>query len=113
MHTPPPPPAADAAAAPAAAPAVREELHIASLVVYTTPSRGPLVAGEVLKLDGAEVHAESSGKLVVTLEAATADEMIDKVRTIQHIDGVLSAPLVYQHVEDLDTMNEEIPDADR
>lgn len=112
MHTPPAPPAAGPVASPAA-PGGRAELHIASLVVYTTPSRGPVVAGEVLKLDGAEVHAESSGKLVVTLEAATADEMIDKVRTIQHIDGVLSAPLVYQHAEDLDTMNEEIPDADR
>lgn len=112
MHT-PPAPAPGTAAAPAAAPTARAELHIASLVVYTSPSRGPIVAGEVLKLDHAEVHAESNGKLVVTLEAATADEMIDKVRTIQHIDGVLSAPLVYQHVEDLDTMNEEIPDADR
>lgn len=98
---------------PGAASGARPELHIASMVVYSTPSRAALVADEVLKLEGAEVHGETNGKLVVTLEAATADEMMDKVRTIQHIDGVLSAPLVYQHAEDLDTMNEEIPDADR
>jgi nitrate reductase NapD len=34
------------------------------------------------------------------------------VAGIQHTDGVLSAALVYQCVESLDAMNQEIPDAD-
>ena len=53
------------------------------------------------------------GKLVVTLEAGTADEMMSRLACIQRTDGVLSAALVYQCVDSLDVMNEEISDADR
>ena len=63
---------------------------------------------------GARVHAASStGKLVVTLEASTADEMLSRITAIQRTDGVLSAALVYQCADTLEAMNEEIPDADR
>ena len=66
-----------------------------------------------LAIPGAEVHATSpTGKLVVTLEASTADEMMSKLACIQRTDGVLSAALVYQCVDSLDAMNEEISDAD-
>ena len=67
----------------------------------------------IASIPGAMIHATSpAGKLVVTLEASTADEMISKVADIQRSDGVLSAALVYQCVDSLETMNEEIPDAD-
>ncbi len=65
-------------------------------------------------MPGARVHAASpAGKLVVTLEAGTADEMLSQVNGIQRTDGVLSAALVYQCADTLEAMNEEIPDADR
>lgn len=89
-----------------------EELHIASLVVHSTPSRRDGVAEAVAALPGARVHAVSAtGKLVVTLEASTADTMAQQVSHIQHVDGVLSAALVYQCADDLDAMNQEIVDA--
>jgi nitrate reductase NapD len=89
-----------------------EELHIASLVVHSTPRRLESVAGAVAALPGALVHAASpQGKLVVTLEARSPQEMTQRVAGIQHIDGVLSAALVYQCADSLDAMNEEIPDA--
>jgi len=90
-----------------------QELHISSLVVHSTPKRLPLVEQAIAAIPGAEVHACSAeGKIVVTLEAGTLDEMSRKVADIQHIDGVLSAALVYQCVDSLDAMNEEMPDAD-
>jgi nitrate reductase NapD len=89
-----------------------EELHIASLVVHSTPGRRDGVAAAVAALPGAQVHAASaSGKLVVTLEASMADAMAQQVSHIQHLDGVLSAALVYQCADDLDAMNQEIVDA--
>lgn len=89
-----------------------EELHIASLVVYSSPRRADKVADAVAALPGAVVHAVSAeGKLVVTLEAPTSAEMTQAVSHIQHIDGVLSAALVYQCADSLDAMNEEVPDA--
>jgi nitrate reductase NapD len=89
-----------------------EELHIASLVVHSTPRRASRVGQAVAGLAGARVHARTAnGKLVVTLETASADEMSERVRAIQRVDGVLSAALVYQCADSLDAMNEELPDA--
>lgn len=90
----------------------REELHIASLVVHAAPRRCERIVEAIAALPGALVHATSAaGKLVVTLEADTADAMARAVSRIQQIDGVLSAALVYQCADDLDAMNEEIVDA--
>jgi nitrate reductase NapD len=92
---------------------VFEELHITSLVVHSTPRRVRQVADAIAAIAGAEVHAVSAdGKLVVTLEAHGADEMMAKVADIQRTDGVLSAALVYQCADSLEAMNEELPDAD-
>lgn len=86
-----------------------EELHITSLVVHATPKRAERVAAFVAALPGAQVHAVSdTGKLVVTLEASTSDEMLARVSEIQRANGVLSAALVYQCADTLAAMNEEI-----
>jgi nitrate reductase NapD len=91
---------------------VAEELHISSLVVHSTPKRVLPVSGVIAAIEGAQIHATtSSGKLIVTLEASTADEMLSKVTCIQRTDGVLSAALVYECVDTLQAMNEVIPDA--
>jgi len=90
------------------------ELHITSLVVHSTPKRAQGVADLIAALPGARVHAVSpAGKLVVTLEAGTADEILSQVNGIQRTDGVLSAALVYQCADSLEAMNQELPDADR
>ncbi len=90
-----------------------EELHITSLVVHSTPKRVERVAEMIAAIPGAQVHATSpNGKLVVTLEASTADEILSKVASIQHADGVLSAALVYQCADTLESMNEVIRDGD-
>jgi periplasmic nitrate reductase NapD len=90
------------------------ELHITSLVVHSTPKRVQSVSERIAALPGALVHATSpAGKLVVTLEAGTAGEILSRVNDIQRTDGVLSAALVYQCADSLDAMNQELPDADR
>ncbi len=90
-----------------------EELHITSLVVHSTPRRLEQVSQSIASIPGARLHATTTGgKLVVTLEARTLFDMTAQVAGIQHTDGVLSAALVYQCVESLDAMNEEMPDAD-
>jgi periplasmic nitrate reductase NapD len=88
------------------------ELHIASLVVHSTPRRLPSVSEAIAVLPGAQIHASSAqGKLVVTLEAPSSEAMTAAVARVQQVDGVLSAALVYQCADSLDAMNEEIPDA--
>ena len=90
------------------------ELHITSLVVHSTPKRAQGVSESIAALPGARVHAVSpAGKVVVTLEAGSAGEILSQVNAIQVTDGVLSAALVYQCADSLEAMNEEVPDADR
>jgi nitrate reductase NapD len=89
------------------------ELHIASLVVHSTPSGVDRVAGVIAAIPGAQVHASSpTGKLVVTLEASSTEEMMAKVSGIQRARDVVSAALVYQCADTLDAMNEELPHGD-
>jgi nitrate reductase NapD len=91
---------------------VPEEVHISSLVVHATPKRVQNVEDVIAAMPGAQVHGSSpNGKLVVTFDASSADEMLCKITAVQRIDGVLSAALVYQCADTLEAMNEEIPDA--
>lgn len=93
---------------PSAAP---PELHIASLVVHALPQRLPDVRAAILAVAGSEIHgASDTGKLVVTLEAPSTDDMMARISEIQRCDGVLASALVYQHADTLAAMNEEIDD---
>ena len=87
------------------------ELHIASLVVHAAPRRVERVSAFASTLPGAQVHAASpGGKLVVTLEASCASEILDQIARLQRSDGVLSAAVVYQCADTLTAMNEEMSD---
>ena len=90
-----------------------EELHIAGIVVHALPESVQRVAASIAGLSGAEVHAASpDGKLVVTLEAASAREIAGRMEVIQGLDTVVSASLVYQHNETLEAMQEEVSHED-
>lgn len=89
-----------------------EELHIASLVVHARPPRVAALAGEIGAMAQALVHATSpAGKLIVTLEAASAAEITDRMAQIQRLDGVFAATLVYQCADSLHAMNAPWPGA--
>lgn len=104
---PPSPPNQPAPAPCSAAP----ELHIASMVVHAAPRRLADVRGAILAIGGAEIHgASDTGKLVVTLEAPSTEDMLARIAEIQRMDGVLASALVYQHSDTLAAMNEEIDD---
>ena len=77
-----------------------DELHISSLVVHGRPEcLGPLRA-ELAGLPGVEIHAAApSGKLVVTLETGSEQEILSRLATISALEGVLAASLVFHQVE--------------
>jgi len=89
-------------------------IHIASLVVHALPLHVQEVIAVIGALPGAQVHAASAaGKLVVTLEADSDGAMLDHIATIQRLDGVLTAALVYQCAESRAAMEEEVADGYR
>ncbi|ABE36273.1 napD family protein [Paraburkholderia xenovorans LB400] len=88
-----------------------DELHIAGIVVHVQPRRIAGVRQAIGMLPGAEIHAISElGKLVVTLEGGTASEVAEQLHAIHALPGVYSAALVYQHHEDIESLNEELAD---
>ena len=89
--------------------ALATETHIVGLVVRAHPESVDRVAQSLRKVAGAHVHAATpDGRCVVTIEAAYAEEIADRVCRIQTMDGVLAAALVYQHTEPEAAMDDEV-----
>lgn len=76
------------------------ECHVASLVVHCRPARVASLEGVIAALPGAEVPAsDAAGKLVVTLESDNEQTIARQLEEIGAMAGVLSATLVFHHVE--------------
>jgi periplasmic nitrate reductase NapD len=76
------------------------ESHISSLVIHAFPEQADRVATELAALPGVEIHArDPNGKFVVTLETAHEGEIVARLTDIHSVAGVLSAALVFHHVE--------------
>jgi nitrate reductase NapD len=73
------------------------ELHISSLVVHARADSAEAVAAALADLPGVVVHAHDGGRIVVTLETAREQDIVDGLAFIQRMDGVLSANLVFHH----------------
>jgi nitrate reductase NapD len=76
------------------------ECHISSLVVHSRPDRVSAIIESVGAIEGAEVHGGAdTGKLIVTLETETENQVVERINAIQLLDGVLAATLVFHHFE--------------
>jgi periplasmic nitrate reductase NapD len=88
------------------------EGHIAGIVVHAAARHLDAIVSAITALPGATIHAASDeGKLVVTLEADHAKDISARLHAIHALRGVYSAALIYQHHEDIASLNEEIQDA--
>jgi nitrate reductase NapD len=93
----------------ATGPTVTEELHIAGAVIFARPESLDSVRAHLALLPQAEVHAISpEGKIVITLEAASARQTVDYMDAIRDLPGVMNVSLVYQHAEPLAALEQEI-----
>jgi nitrate reductase NapD len=76
----------------------KPEVHISSALVHVRPERTQEVARHIAALEGADLHFAESGKIIVTLEAATSGAIADRLSEIGRLAGVLAATLVYHEV---------------
>lgn len=80
---------------------VGSPINVSGLLVHALPDKAEAVRARLLQLPGIEVHAVSpEGRLVVTLENASDQDMADIFARVQALPDVLSASLVYHHSED-------------
>lgn len=78
-----------------------ETLHIASLVVLARPQLLEAVKANLRLLEGLELHQESAaGKLVVVLETADENQILQRIEQINNLPGVLNAALIYHELLD-------------
>ena len=83
----------------------QQEVHISSMVVHARPEYLASVKRSIECLPGAEIHGESdNGKLVVVLETQNQGYITDVIEKINQLDYVLSTALVYHHIENLDSL---------
>ncbi|HWR88471.1 MAG TPA: chaperone NapD [Acidiferrobacterales bacterium] len=75
-------------------------MHIAGVLVQTRPEHIPQVRTRLDDIDGLEVHAVSpDGRIVVTVEGDGRKSVADTLFSLNAMQGVLSACLVYEHSE--------------
>ena len=78
-------------------------IHLSGVVVHAHPKNCNAVKNSLLRLPGVEVHAiNNDGRMVVTIEDSPAN-MIQTMNAFQDIKGVISASLIYHHLEHSDS----------
>jgi periplasmic nitrate reductase NapD len=73
--------------------------HISSAVVSVTPARVPEVLSGLSRLAGVGVHAVEGARIVITIEGWSTGALGDCLTTINLMDGVVAANMVFEHAE--------------
>ncbi len=88
---------------------IDSDIHIAGVFVQSRPASLAQVQAAIDALEGAEVFRSSAeGKVVVVLEAASAQSVLETIDEIRALAGVLNVSLVYQHAEPASSLQQEI-----
>ena len=76
-------------------------MNICGILVNLKPENEQIVTQSITSIPGFEVHAMSpEGQMIVTLEEFEEDNTADKLFSLQDLDGVISASMIYHHNED-------------
>jgi nitrate reductase NapD len=76
------------------------ETHISSLVVHLRPERQAEASALIAQVPGAEIHgASADGKLVVVLETPSEGDILDHIKLINEMPGVIATSLIYHEIE--------------
>ena len=78
-------------------------LHISSAVVTAWPGDCAEVARRIAALPDTEVRHADGSRIIVVMEGPDSGTIGERLAAIALIDGVLSANLVFEHAESLDT----------
>ena len=85
-------------------------MTLSSCVIRCNPSDLEAVKKRVEEANVCDIHiVDKSGYIVVTIEGKDTAEEIEKLKTLQFLEGVLSADLIYSYSEEeLDALREDL-----
>ncbi|WP_174333881.1 chaperone NapD [Serratia fonticola] len=77
------------------------EWHVSGLMVQARPDKFPVLISALLAIPDTEIPAQDQqqGKLVVVMQAARSDALLEKIESVRNLEGVLAVSLVY-HQQD-------------
>ena len=76
-------------------------MNISGVLVKAYPQHLPSIEKILTTIDGVEVHGNNEdGRIVITVEQASAGRISDTLVEIQDVPGVLSAAMIYHQFED-------------
>ena len=73
--------------------------HISSAVVATMPDSTEAVIAALQGMENVEIHGQGGGKIVVVIEGGSTGALGECLSRISLLDGVISANMVFEHVE--------------
>jgi len=77
----------------------RVSVHISSAVVSVLPAHRENVIRLLSNMPGVEVHHQSPSKIVIVLEGPDSGVLGGKLAEISGLEGVLSANMVFEQIE--------------
>ncbi|MGX5736305.1 chaperone NapD [Bosea thiooxidans] len=80
--------------------------HISSAVVSALPARVEDVLARLGEIPETEVHRVENGKIVIVIEGSSTGVIGDRLAAISLIDGVLSANMVFEQIEELENLDD-------
>ena len=76
-------------------------MNISGVLVKAYPENISTIEKVISEMDGVEVHGSNEdGRIVVTVEQESANNISDTLVEIQDVPGVLSAAMIYHQFED-------------
>jgi periplasmic nitrate reductase NapD len=76
-------------------------MNISGILVLASQEQQDRVPGTINRLGWAEVHqSDAAGRLIVTIESASSEQGLERLKAVQRIPGVLSAEIVIHCFED-------------
>jgi nitrate reductase NapD len=83
-------------------------VHISSAVVSVLPAHRENVVRLLADMDGVEVHHQSQFKIVIVLEGPDSGVLGARLAEIASIEGVLSANMVFEQIERLADLGDQL-----
>ncbi|WP_025120797.1 MULTISPECIES: chaperone NapD [unclassified Serratia (in: enterobacteria)] len=77
------------------------EWHVSGLMVQARPDKFPALIATLLAIPDTEIPTQDQqqGKLVVVMQAASSQALLEKIESTRNLEGVLAVSLVY-HQQD-------------
>ena len=76
-------------------------MKISGVLVKAYPENINTIEKVISQMDGVEVHGNNEdGRIVITVEQESANNISDTLVEIQDVPGVLSAAMIYHQFED-------------